>query len=77
MFVWSENGPKLLIRETFTSCSFDHKMACHFLNFGNKLRMMGGIGKEYGLTLTFDMLRLFTLRKTEYQRKMANIQSDC
>ena len=38
---------------------------------------MVGIGKEYSFTLNFDMPRLFALRKTEYRRKMANIQSDC
>ena len=52
-------------------------MACYSLNFGNKLQMMVGIGKEYGFTLNFDMPRLFTQRKTKYRCKMANSQSDC
>ena len=59
------------------SPSFENKMACNSSNFGNRLQMMVGIGKEYGFTLNFDIPRLFTLRKTEYRRKMANIQSDC
>ena len=56
--------------------SFKNKMACYPSNFGNRFQMMVGIGKEYGFTLNFDLPRLFTLRKTEYRRKMVNIQSD-
>ena len=54
-----------------------NEMACCSLNFRNKFQMMVGIGKEYGFTLNFDMPRLFTQRKTELPRKMANSQSDC
>ena len=46
-------------------------------NFGDNLRMMVGIGKEYRFTLNFDMPRSFASRKTELPRKMANSQSDC
>ena len=52
-------------------------MARYSSNFGNKLQMMVGIGKEYGFTSNFDMPRPFTLPKMELPRKMANSQSDC
>ena len=58
-------------------CSFKNEMACYSSNFGNKLQMKVGIGKEYGFTLNFHMPRLFTVPKTEYRRKMANSPSDC
>ena len=34
--------------------SFKNKMACYFSNFGNKLQMMVGIGRECGFTSNFD-----------------------
>ena len=66
------------------SCKFEklspqlqNETACYSSNFGDKLQMMVGIGKEYGSTLNFDMPRLFTVRKTELPRKMVNSKSDC
>ena len=57
--------------------SFKNKVARYSSNFGNKLQMMVGRGKECGFTSNFDMPRSFTLRKSELQPKMANSQSDC
>ena len=57
--------------------SFENEMACYFSNFGNKLQMMAGIGKEYHFTLNFDMPRPFATRETKLRCKMANSQSDC
>ena len=54
--------------------SFKNKMVRYSLNFGNKLQMMVGIGKECGFTLNFDMPRSFAPRKSELQPKMANNQ---
>ena len=54
--------------------SFENEMA-YSSNFGYELQMMVGIGKEYGFTLNFDMPWLFTSRKMELPRKMANSQS--
>ena len=47
-------------------------MARYSSNFGNKLQIMVGIGKEYGFKLNFDMPRSFTQRKSELRPKMAN-----
>ena len=52
-------------------------MAPHSSNFGNKLQIMVGVGKEYGFTSNFDMPRSFTPHKLELRPKMANSQSDC
>ena len=52
-------------------------MARYSSNFGNKLQMMVGIGKECGFTSNFNMPRSFTLRKSELRPEMANSQSDC
>ena len=57
--------------------SFQNEVAYYSSNFGNKLRMMIGIGKECGFTSNFGMQRSFTPRKTELQCKMVNRQSDC
>ena len=65
------------------SCRFEkhrsvkNKMARYSSNFGNKLQMIVGIGKECCFTSNFDMPRSFTPRKSELQPKMANSQSDC
>ena len=34
-------------------------------NFGNKLQIMVGIGKDYGFQLNFDMPKSFTQRKSD------------
>ena len=52
-------------------------MARYSLNFGKKLQMMFGIGKECGFRSNFDMPRSFTPRKSELRSKIANSQSDC
>ena len=52
-------------------------MARYSSNFGNKLQMMAGIGKEYGFTSNFGMPRPLTPRKMELPRKKVNSQSDC
>ena len=52
-------------------------MARYSSNFGNKLQIMVGIGKECGFTSNFDMSKSFTQRKMELRRKMVNSQSDC
>ena len=57
--------------------SFKNKMALYSPNFGNKLQMIVGMGKECGFTSNFDMPRSFTPRKSELRSKMANSQSDC
>ena len=44
-------------------------MACYSSNFGNKLQMMVGIGKEYHFTLNFDMPRPFAREKRSYGAK--------
>ena len=54
-----------------------NEMARYSSNFGNKLQIMVGIGKEYGFKPNFDMPRSFTKRKSELRPKMANSQSDC
>ena len=56
--------------------SFKNKVARYSANFGNKLQMVVGIGKECGFTSNFDMPRSFTPRKTELRRKMVNSQSE-
>ena len=57
--------------------SFKNEMARYSSNFGNKLQIMVGIGKENGFKLNFDMPRSFTQRKSKLRPKMANSQSDC
>ena len=57
--------------------SFKNKMARYSSNFGNNLQMMVSVGKEYGFTSNFDMLRSFTPRKSELRPEMVNSQSDC
>ena len=52
-------------------------MARYSSNFGNKLQIMVGIGKEYGFKMNFDMPRSFTQRELDLRPKMANSQSDC
>ena len=39
--------------------SFKNEMARYSSNFGNKLQIMVGIGKEYGFKLNFDLPRSF------------------
>ena len=56
---------------------FENEMACYSSNFGFRFQMMAGISKKYGFTLSFDIPRLFTPRKKELPRKMANGKSDC
>ena len=56
--------------------NFQNEMAHYSANFGNKLQMMVGIGKECGVTSNFDMPRSFTPRKTELPPTMVNRQSD-
>ena len=75
-FCWERKWAEVANSANFHRC-FKNKMARKSSNFGNKLQMMVGIGKEYGFTLNFDMLRSFTSRKTELRPKMANSQSDC
>ena len=52
-------------------------MAPYSSNFGNKLQMMVGLGKECGFTSNFDMPKSFNPRKMELRCKMVNSQSDC
>ena len=51
--------------------SFESEVACYSSNFGNKLQLMVGKGKEYRFTSNFDILWLFISRKTELRCKMA------
>ena len=64
------------IRETFTAAS-KNKMARYSSNFGNKLQIMVGVGKECSFTSNFDMPKSFSPYKSELQPKMASSQSDC
>ena len=60
--------------------SFKYKIARYSSNFGNKLRIMVGIGKECGYTSNIELPRLprsFIPRKLELRPKMVNSQSDC
>ena len=59
------------------SPQLQNKMVRYSSNFGKKLQMMVGIGKECDFTSNFDMPRSLTPRKSELQPKMANSQSDC
>ena len=52
-------------------------MARYSSNFGNKLQMMVGMGKECGFMSKFYMPRSFATRETKLRCKMANSQSDC
>ena len=47
-------------------------MACYSSNFGNKLQMMVGMGKEYNFTLNFDMPRPFATRETKLRCRLSN-----
>ena len=76
LFVWSENGPKLQIRATFTAAS-RMKWFVYSPNFRDKWRIMVEVGKGCGFTSNFDMPKSFTMRKTELRCKMVNSQSDC
>ena len=46
------------------SPQLQNEMARYSSNFGNKLQIMVGIGKEYGFTSNFVMPRSFTTCKT-------------
>ena len=58
LFLWGKDGPKL-------NRSLHNEKARYSSNFGYKLQMMVGTGKEYDFTSNFDMLRPFTPQKTE------------
>ena len=59
--------PKLQIRNFHRS--FENEMACYSSNFGNKLQMMVGIGKEYHFTLNFTCRSRLPREKQSYGAK--------